>query len=134
MTESILQEAQRLIHGDRNASYGHPLDNHSTTAEMVTAFLRRKYGRGMPKLDAEDVCWFNVLQKVAREANVHKRDNGVDICGYAGNVEMIRDERARRAEAQQTFGPLDHHDAGLGSAALPTDAPKPKGCGCTDLV
>ena len=97
MKESILQEAQRLIHGDRNASYGHPLDNHSTTAEMVTAFLRRKYGPQVPALDAEDVCWFNVLQKVSREANVHKRDNGVDICGYAGNVEMIRDERALRA-------------------------------------
>lgn len=101
MKETILQEAQRLIHGDRNKSYGHPLDNHSTTAEMVTAFLRRKYALGTElTLDAEDVCMFNILQKCARQGNAPKRDNLVDICGYAGNIEMVEDETQRRKNPQ----------------------------------
>lgn len=97
MIESVLQEAQRYVHGNRAADYGHPLDNHSTTAEMVSAFLARKYGIRVP-LVAEDIAVFNILQKVSREANAPKRDTAVDIAGYAENLQMIRDERERRRE------------------------------------
>lgn len=100
--ETVLQEAQRLVHGDRNSSYGHPLDNHSTTAAMMTAFLRRKYNLDDTlTLDAEDVCMFNVLQKCSRQANAPKRDNLVDIAGYVANIEMTEDEKARRENPQQ---------------------------------
>jgi hypothetical protein len=94
---NILLEADGLIHGDRNSAYGHPLDNHSTTAAMLTAFLRRKYG-GAITLDADDVCMFNILQKAARLANTPgHRDSLVDIAGYAGNIEMVQAERKARA-------------------------------------
>lgn len=92
---SILAEAANAVLGPRQAAYGHPLDNHACTATMWTAYLSRKYGACFA-LTPEDVCWFNVLQKVSREANSAKRDNAVDICGYAANVEMIQDERVRR--------------------------------------
>lgn len=92
---SVLEEAQELIHGDRNTDYGHPLDNHSATAELVRAYLRRKYGTA--EFDADDVCVFNVLQKISRLANTpDHRDSLVDIAGYVGNVEMIHTERERR--------------------------------------
>ncbi len=80
---------------ERGADYGHPLDNHTATAEMVAVYLERKHGVWLP-LDAEDVCWFNVLQKISREANRAKHDNRLDIAGYVENVEMILSERARR--------------------------------------
>lgn len=95
--KSVLTEAEGIIHGARNADYGHPLDNHSTTAALMTAFLQRKYGAAV-SLDADDVCIFNVLQKVSRLANTPgHRDSLVDIGGYVGCVEMIQDERKARA-------------------------------------
>lgn len=100
MAESVLQEAQRLVHGDRGQDYGHPIDNHACTAELLSAFLFRKYRVRLP-LAAEDVAVFNILQKISREANAHKRDGMVDVAGYAENVQMIHDERARRARGPE---------------------------------
>lgn len=98
---NILEEANGLIHGARNKEYGHPLDNHSTTAAFWNTYIAALRRRGKTLLDAEDVCWLNVLQKVSREATTgaRKRDTAVDVAGYAGNVEMNRDEMARRASA-----------------------------------
>jgi hypothetical protein len=94
---SVLQEAQKIIYGERNESYGDPADNHGTTAELFNAFIKRKYGEGkdwlMICLDAEDVCWFNVFQKISREAHCSKRDNLIDIAGYVGNIEMMQEEK-----------------------------------------
>lgn len=100
-SESVLEEAQRLVHGDRGEDYGHPLDNHTTTANLLEAYLWRKYGLdALPMgLDAEDVCWFNILQKCSRDANAPKRDSLVDVAGYAENIQIVRDERARRLAA-----------------------------------
>lgn len=92
---NILEEANNIIHGERNKDYGHPLDNHSTTAQMWSAYINRKFGTNI-SLDAEDVCWLNILQKASRDANLRKRDNWVDAAGYAGNIEMAQEERARR--------------------------------------
>lgn len=99
MTQSVLDEARRLVHGARSADYGHPLDNHVTTAELFSAYLDRKYGSSACEIDADDVCWFNVLQKCSRDADTPKRDNLVDVAGYAENLQIVRDERARRADA-----------------------------------
>ncbi|HEC65468.1 MAG TPA: hypothetical protein ENI23_09245 [bacterium] len=90
---NILEEANDIVHGDRNEAYGHPKDNHNTTAIFFSHFLQRKYGVGTtPLLDAEDVCFFNILQKISRSAESYRRDNLVDIAGYAANVEMIKDQ------------------------------------------
>lgn len=93
--ESVLAEAARLVAGKRGADYGHPLDNHGCTSEMFSAYVYRKYGVRIP-FDPEDTCVFNVLQKVSREANRPQRDNVVDGAGYFENIQMVRDERARR--------------------------------------
>lgn len=95
---NILEEANGLIYGDRNKQYGHPLDNHSTTAAFFNIYIEALRRRGKLELDAEDICWLNVLQKVSREATTGsgKRDTAVDVAGYAGNVEMVRDELKRR--------------------------------------
>lgn len=105
---NILQEADKIIHGDRNTDYGHPIDNHGTTAALWSAYLRAIQRRGKTTLDGEDVCFLNILQKIAREATTGagKRDTWVDIAGYAGNIEMIHEEKHRRATAVETFGPV----------------------------
>jgi hypothetical protein len=100
--KSVLTEAESIIHGPRQSDYGHPIENHGCTAAMVSAFLTRKYGVPIT-LDADDVCMFNVLQKAARLANTPThRDSLVDIAGYVGNIDMIQDERERRAAHTDT--------------------------------
>lgn len=95
--ESILGEAARIIHGDRNEDYGHPLDNHGTTAAMMRAWLERRYGMEIP-FDEDDVCVFHILEKLSRHAERPKRDNLVDVAGYAGNIEMMEREKRRRRD------------------------------------
>ena len=98
---NILEEANKIIYSARNVEYGHPLDNHGTTAAFWNVYLDAIARRGKLKLGPVDVCLFNILQKISREATTGagKRDTLVDIAGYAGNVEMILKEIERRAGA-----------------------------------
>lgn len=88
MSESILEEAQRIIHTDRNASYDHPARNHSQTADMWSAYLARKLKE---PLTARDVCWMQTLLKASRDSYQPARDNLVDGAGYIANIEMIEE-------------------------------------------
>lgn len=87
--ESILQEAQRLVHGDRGADYGHPLDDFTKTATLFNTLTGAN-------LTPSDVALFMICVKLSREANKHKRDNLVDLCGYAETYMMVKDEVIRR--------------------------------------
>jgi hypothetical protein len=87
--ETILEEAQRLILGDRNKSYDHPLDNFNRIARIWSVIF------GFP-VSAEQVGLAMVGVKLAREAYSPKRDNLVDGAGYFGTVQMVMDERQRR--------------------------------------
>jgi hypothetical protein len=77
------------VHTDRGTDYGHPLDDFTKTAEMFNAWKGTK-------LTADDVAVFMMFVKLSREANKHKRDNLVDLCGYAQTLSMVKEERARR--------------------------------------
>lgn len=87
--ETILQEAQRLVHGDRQADYGHPLDDFSKTAKMWSAIA------GV-ELTPEQVGLMMCCVKISRQLNRPKRDNMTDLAGYAATVQMCVDERLRR--------------------------------------
>ena len=100
MSETILQEAQRLVHGDRQADYGHPLDDFTRTAAMWSAILGYR-------VTAEQVGLCMCAVKISRECNRPKRDNLTDLAGYAATVQMVKEERDRRAIAVETFGPLN---------------------------
>lgn len=91
MRETILTKAKDAVDGPRNRDYGHPSENHGTTAAMFTAWLQRRYKLNLlTELDAIDVCAFNLFQKLSRLANSPDHiDSLVDIAGYARNWEMI---------------------------------------------
>lgn len=91
--ESTLQEAQRLVHGDRGVAYGHPLDDFSRTAAMWSAILDHP-------VSAEQVGLCMCAVKISRQCNMPKRDNMVDLAGYAETVQMVIDERAGRAHTK----------------------------------
>ena len=101
MAQNILEEANDIIHGARNAQYGHPLENHGLTAKFWVIYLEELTRQGRP-VQAEDVCFLNILQKISRSLNNvdQKRDTLVDIAGYAGNVEMIQDKRKGKSNAK----------------------------------
>jgi hypothetical protein len=84
--ETILEEAQRLIHGERNKNYGHPRTNFRDISALFSAYL------GIPITDL-DVANLMILVKVARQkGSEYKRDNYTDIAGYAGCAERIYEE------------------------------------------
>jgi hypothetical protein len=79
----VLLEAAELIDGDRNKSYGTPTQNFANIAEMWTTRFRHKLAPG-EVFTASDVADAMILLKVARNIAQNKRDNYVDLAGYAG--------------------------------------------------
>ena len=84
---SVLEEAQSIIYGDREKTYGHPAKNLKTIANMWNAYLNNMDDANF-SVTAKDVAAMMMLVKVARYANdPSHRDNLVDICGYAALIE-----------------------------------------------
>jgi hypothetical protein len=84
---TILQEAQRLVHGDRGADYGHPIDDYTRTGRLWGAIL------GIPDIDPRLCTLMMAAVKVSREVNKHKRDNLVDLAGYAECGQMVAERQ-----------------------------------------
>lgn len=89
-TPSVLQEAYKIIYGDREQTYGHPSKNLKTIATMWNAYIE---SAGDRPLNAQDVAVMMIILKSARLANnPSHRDSVVDICGYAALIERCKDE------------------------------------------
>lgn len=81
--ETILEEAQRLVHGNRGDDYGHPAEDFTRTGRMWGAILDR------PDVPPELVGLCMAALKISREVHRPKRDNLVDLAGYAETVAMV---------------------------------------------
>lgn len=81
--ESVLREASELITGDRNQTYGSPTQNFQDTADVWNVLLRDKLKDG-EKITPGQVASLMVALKLVRQIAQPKRDNWVDIAGYAG--------------------------------------------------
>lgn len=85
--ETILDEASRLVMGNRQADYGHPAEDFARTAGMWRALFGWD-------VKPEDVALAMVLVKLSREKHKSKRDNRVDGCGYLACYEMVLERQA----------------------------------------
>lgn len=90
---SILEEAKSLVHGDRGQQYGSPLDDFGRTAGMISSLLKDKL---LSPITEEEVAMIMICVKLSREYNRSKRDNRVDIAGYAETLDMVVNEREER--------------------------------------
>jgi hypothetical protein len=74
---SLLREAEQLVNGDRNATYGDPRQDFQRTATMWAAYL------GV-EVAPHDVAAMMALLKVSRiRWSPAKRDSWADLAGYA---------------------------------------------------
>lgn len=75
MSETVLQEAERVIHGEKTVEYGNTKDGPEAVAKMWSVYLGRP-------ISAADVSAMMILLKVCRRMQGAKRDTWVDIGGY----------------------------------------------------
>lgn len=82
--ESILQEAERIVNGERQADYNDPIENFKRIATIASVLIGNE-------ISPKDCCKVMMAVKLAREANKHKRDNLVDLCGYNHILNLIEE-------------------------------------------
>ena len=80
MSNSILVEAARLVDGDRQQDYGHPQDDCKRIATIWSTLLENKLN---VDLTPSEVGAMMIALKLSRTAFKNKRDNWIDIAGYA---------------------------------------------------
>ena len=78
---TILEEALDITNGARKSDYGDAKSSFETIAELSTLIGQ--------EIEAAGVAKVLIAMKLAREANSHKRDNLVDLCGYARLLSIL---------------------------------------------
>jgi hypothetical protein len=73
---TILEEAAGIVAGARQQDYGHARESFAKIATIATVLTGKD-------LSPQDCCKVLMAVKLARESFQHKRDNLVDLCGYA---------------------------------------------------
>ena len=89
--QSILREAEDLICGPRNGTYGPAEEDFPLVADMFNAWLKARYRIDADALDAEDVAMFMVFLKIRRQGHQRKRDNITDAIGYLALAYRVGD-------------------------------------------
>lgn len=79
---SVMLDAHRLVYGDRADDYGDP----RTEAQRIASGWSAILGCDVPA-EAYPLCMAWV--KIVRQVNRPKRDNLVDLAGYAGLAEKL---------------------------------------------
>ena len=82
---TVLEEAQSLVYGERDKDYGKVTPNFSRIAQIWGAILGCE-------VTAEQVGLCMIGVKMARQCHKPKRDNLVDIAGYAATLEKLEKE------------------------------------------
>jgi hypothetical protein len=85
---SYVQQAIKLVLGDRNAAYGDPADDYGKTAKIWSGMLMHKL-RPNVEITPEEAVLMMVGLKLSREMNLHKDDNLIDAHGYLLCAEWI---------------------------------------------
>ena len=86
---SALDQAVQIVHGDREATYGHPAANLNRIAKIWSVIFEKK-------VTAEQVAWAMVGLKMSREVNKVDEDNLTDAIGYLALIDRCRDHALKQ--------------------------------------
>ena len=90
--KSILSEAESILGGDRQSDYSDPVENFRSIAKLASILN----GRDMTDIEC---CNVMIAVKLIRERYKHKRDNLVDLCGYAEILNRLEEnDKARSSQ------------------------------------
>ena len=82
--KSILSEAEEIVNGSRHSDYGYAEESSSRVATIANVMTGKE-------LSPEDCCAVLMAVKLVRESFAHKRDNLVDLCGYAELMNRLKE-------------------------------------------
>lgn len=88
INKSILAEAEDIVNGSRQSDYGDANESFSRIATIASVMTGKD-------LSPEDCCAVMMAVKLVRESFNHKRDNLVDLCGYANILNEIRESEKK---------------------------------------
>ena len=86
---TVCQEADDIINGERRSDYGPVSKSFQRIADLWSPIL------GV-QVTKEQVGMCMIQLKISRELNKHKRDNIVDIIGYAALIENMETENHKK--------------------------------------
>lgn len=86
MNESVLIEAEAIVNGERAVDYGSAHESFRKIG-AITALISNT--EDTPAIAA---CKTLIAVKLVRESNKHKRDNLVDLCGYAELLNRLNED------------------------------------------
>ena len=82
--KSILSEAEEIVNGSRQSDYGDAKESFSRVATIASVMTGKE-------LSPEDCCAVLMAVKLVRESFAHRRDNLVDLCGYAELLNRLKE-------------------------------------------
>lgn len=86
--QTILDEAKAIVEGSRQSDYGDPVESFDKIAKVASMITG---GNLSPK----ECCAVLMAVKIVRESFKHKRDNLVDLCGYAHIMNEINESEKK---------------------------------------
>lgn len=79
---SILEEAKKIVEGDRKEEYGDMSESFTRIARFWSAYLN-------VRINSLDVAKMMILLKVSRAKNTNHRDSFIDIIGYVQCIDEL---------------------------------------------
>ena len=86
--KSILSEAEEIVNGSRQSDYGDPVESFERIAKTASMIAGRD-------LSPNECCAVLMAVKLVRESFAHKRDNLIDLCGYAYIMNEIKESNKK---------------------------------------
>ena len=87
--QSILSEAEEIVNGSRHSDYGDARESFGRIATIASVMTGKE-------LSPEDCCAVLMAVKLVRESFAHKRDNLVDLCGYAHIMNELNENESEK--------------------------------------
>ena len=84
-SDSILEEAQEILEGERDSDYGDPVANFNRISRIASSILDYT-------ISPEECVVVMMAVKLSREQYKHKRDNLVDLVAYTEIYNRVKEQ------------------------------------------